>query len=194
MTGWLVRRVVHALRAEGVLSAPAAFRAIEATSLRRGEALRDVISGLVTAPGEGETREAVVDPKYFSPLSADESRRYAGTLRSLLRALDGEIVSTALVGESESDLLGPVGQEVDRVREFLDGRVVMPAQPSDLRCRALAILDGFADELEARAGHSSPSVGACGSESRGAFEPIVGDPPGVSSFPVPGATPDEVVP
>lgn len=148
----------------------------------------------MTVPAEPYMCEAAVGAKYYSPLRAAESRRYAGTLRLLLRALDGEIVTTALIGESESDLLGTVGQKVDCVREFLDGRVVMPAQPSDLRCRALAVLDRFANEFEARAGHGSPSAGVSGQERRDASALIVGDDPGAASLTAPGATPGEAVP
>lgn len=82
-----------------------------------------------------------------NPLAAAEVARYACVLRRLLRALGREVVETALIGEGESDLLRSERREVDRLRELLDGRVLMPLQLNGDRGRALAVLDSFEDQL-----------------------------------------------
>lgn len=95
--------------------------------------------------------------------------RYVRALQLLLSHLDREVVVTALVGDRESDLLDPEGQEVNRVRKFLDRRIAAAPVSSDLRRRCLTVLDAFADEFESTAGHnSSPSVD-------GGSSPTVGD-------------------
>ena len=106
----------------------------------------------------------VARPSYsLGPCTAEESRRFARILRDLLAALDGEIVVAAFVGECETDLLDPERQEVHRVREFLNGRITMRSELSNLRGCALAVLDSLADQFETGADHSSsPSVDGCG--------------------------------
>ncbi|MBW0294019.1 hypothetical protein ATN37_25495 [Rhodococcus sp. MH15] len=106
----------------------------------------------------------VAPPSYsLGPCTAEESRRFARILRDLLAALDGEIVVAAFVGECETDLLDPERQEVHRVREFLNGRITMRSELSNLRGCALAVLDSLADQFETGADHSSsPSVDGCG--------------------------------
>lgn len=113
---------------------------------------------------------ATAAPGILGPCTAAESAQYAFALRQLLESLDGEIVVAALVGESKTDLLNPVRQEVDRVRKFLDGRIVMRPELGDFRGRALTVLNAFVDKLEATAQdhESSPSVGESG-------DPTVGD-------------------
>lgn len=82
-----------------------------------------------------------------NPLTVVEIERYAAILRDLLTGLDWQVVSTALIGESEGDLLDAVSDEVQRVREFLHRRIGMVLQP-DSRCvAALAVLDCYSDKL-----------------------------------------------
>lgn len=106
-----------------------------------------------------------------NPCSAAESRRFARILRALLAALDREIVVAALVGNREADLLDSEREEVHRVRKFLNGRIAVRSELSDLRGRALAVLDSVADCFEAGSEHNaSPSVD-------GGSSPTVGDGP-----------------
>ncbi|MFT4156520.1 MAG: hypothetical protein QM630_01105 [Microbacterium sp.] len=83
-----------------------------------------------------------------NPMPYVEIQRYAGVLRCLLRSLDREIIETALVGESEGNLLDTERQVVNRLRELLNGRILVPLQLDNCRSRGLALLDAFADELE----------------------------------------------
>lgn len=127
-------------------------------------------------------------PGMLGPCTATESARYAFALRQLLESLDGEIVVAALVGEGESDLLNPERQEVDRVRKFLDGRIVMRPEPSDFRGRALTVLNAFMDKLEAtaQAHESSPSVVDLGDPTVGDGQAAEGDPqPSAAEPPAP---------
>lgn len=96
-----------------------------------------------------------------NPLTHAEMVRYARILRSLLASLDREVVFAALVGERESDFLDAERELVDSLREFLDGRVLMPLQLDGKRGRGLALLDAFEDEVFA-AEHESSSRLASG--------------------------------
>lgn len=138
-----------------------------ADEARIREVVREELGGLML-PGlpAGQCSGLRLDDslldKYLNPCTAAESQRFARILRRLLRSLDGEIVLTALLGDGEADLLDPEGQEVHRVREFLDGRVAMRSEPSDLRSRGLAILDAFEGDSESGAERhgSTPSTDA----------------------------------
>ncbi len=93
---------------------------------------------------------------YTNPLGEGETRKYAKNLRRLLASLDREIVDLAITGYGQSDLLDAEGEEVNRVREFLDGRIFVPLESLDLRGRGLALLDAFVHELESSQ-HGHPS-------------------------------------
>lgn len=120
---------------------------------------------------------------YLNPCTAAEARRFAVILRRLLQSLDREIVLTAILGECESDLLNPVRQEVDCVREFLDGRVAMRSEPSDLRSRGLAVLDAFEDDSESGTERHSSSPSADAGDTRSVGEGAGG----VAENHIPGA-------
>ena len=85
-----------------------------------------------------------------NPLTAEMVGVYGAKLRTLLAALDRQVVDAALVGEGKSDLLDPEREEVDRGSEFSDDRVrvALDRAPLYLRGRGLALLDSFEDELK----------------------------------------------
>lgn len=131
----------------------------------------------------GRTPIGHVSLGHLNPCTAAEAGRYSAILWQLLDALDGEIVVAALVGQGKPDLLDGERQEVDRVRDFLHGRIAMRSQPTHLRACGLAVLDAFAHEFEAAAvlDHgSSPSL------CRGGCSVGEGRPGGVEVAPPPG--------
>lgn len=105
----------------------------------------------MTVSGAVGDRESI----YLNPLSAALVREYAGKLRGLLRALDREVIETALIGDCEGDLLNPEREEVNRLRELLDGRILVPLELDGRRSRGLALLDTFANEIESCTGHGA---------------------------------------
>ncbi|MEV7631992.1 hypothetical protein AB0N64_06250 [Microbacterium sp. NPDC089318] len=118
-----------------------------------------------------------IKPKAYSdPLSAAEAERYASALRALLRALDREVVFAALVGDREGDLLNAERDEVERFREFLDGRVLVSLESFELRGRGLALLDAFERECAAacEVHDGVPSVGGLGVGAPAADDASVG--------------------
>jgi len=102
-----------------------------------------------------------------NPLRAVDVYQYGALLRSLLRSLDRQVVMTAFVGESEPDLLGPEGQEVDRVREFLNRWIGAVPQAADLGGSGLAVLDAFEDELLSAAEHGGSPLNESSDLSEG---------------------------
>lgn len=87
-----------------------------------------------------------------------------------------EIVLSTLVGEGQSDLLGAVGQEVDRLRESLNGWVGAGLEVNRTAGGLLAVLDALKDELSAgRQVHGSSTSSAIGvtegSDAAGSMSP-----------------------
>lgn len=127
------------------------------------------------------TPDAELDDALFGgPCSIENAARFARILNSLLAALDREIVYTAILGESLTNLSNAEREEVDRVREFLHRRGIgVRTQPSDLRTRGLGVLNALADEFEtSTAVHgTSPSARVAGSDSAPAAGSPAKNPP-----------------
>lgn len=98
-----------------------------------------------------------------NPLTAHQVASQADALRRLHASLDRQVVDTALVGQGEGNLLRPERQEVDRLCQLPNGRVVAPLQLDGLCRCGLAFLDALKDEVLAAQqlhGDSSTSDGA----------------------------------
>ena len=126
-----------------------------------------------------------------NPLSLVQKVRYARILRLLLRSLDREIVDAALIGESESDLLDTEREVVDSVREFLDGRVLVPFQVDGHGGRGLALLDAFGDECFAAQHRVSSRVRASELPTPGASGRTLEDAAGGGPSRGPSAAPSK---
>lgn len=127
-----------------------------------------------------------------NPLTVTDTRRYAATLRRLLTSLDREVVDTAIIGDGEGDLLHAERKEVDRVREFLDGRVLVSLQLDGGRRRGLALLDAFGNEFLAAQHDDSPSGAGSAVGPADASIDTVGERVGGASIPpgVPSTIPE----
>jgi hypothetical protein len=108
---------------------------------------------------DGSTLEGVVEPSvHDNPLTAARVETYVEALKEFLSALDREIVSSAIVGDRQGDLLHPERELVDGVRELLDSRIGVALQPHRNRRSSLALLDSFKDQLLSRRSHCSSPV------------------------------------